>query len=315
MTRNTATSPTNNDTLGGQLINETQGLVLALYPWPFLEKQTSITSAASTATYELPVACKNNQIMSVNFQESSSVIYVVKPVYSAHFWEYLQALNTAASDVPLYYYIKDEQISFYPTISSASKTIQVRYRKIVKDMTQADYTTGTITTATNADETIVGGSTSWTAGMAGNHLRITAAAGASKGDGLWYEISSITDTTNLELVKKYAGTSLSAASAAYTIGEMPAIPGPFHNLLMYRPLAIYYMQNMEELRRADRFWRVYDGGYEAGLSPRVGGLLKQMMNAYSGTTEGVYIPEADDVEPTPGLVNLGDLQNFTGESW
>jgi len=304
LSRNTATSPVNNETLGKSMINESHQTICALRAWTFLETETDITSAASTSSYELPARARSNQVVSVRFEESATVIYPIRPVYSATFWEYLQSLNTAESDVPLYYYIFDEKIHIYPTIASASKTIRVRHRKIVKDMTQDNYFTGTITTATNGDETIVGDSTVWTNGMAGNYLRITAAAAAAKGDGYWYEIDSITDNTNLELVKNYAGTTLAAASAAYTIGEMTLLPVGFEDLTVYRSLALYFMQNNENLQFSDRYWHLYDGGYEAGLSATLGGKLKRLYDSQSGTTEGVYIPESQEAEPHPLNVTM-----------
>lgn len=190
--------------------------------------------------------------------------------------------------------------------------MRLRYYQKGKDMTQADYTTGTITTATNGDETIVGDSTVWTAGMAGNWMRITAGAAASLGDGQWYEIDSITDNTNLELVKTYGGTSISSASANYTIGEMPLIPGAFHDIILWRALAIYYDQN-PDAGESSKYWMRYDGGYEAGLSPRMGGMLKRMFETEAGTGAAAYMPPygASHKELDPNLFP----RDLTAEDW
>jgi len=316
--RNVATSPINYTTLFKAQINETEGEVLSLFAWPFLDLTTNLTSVASQNSYELPINCRNNQINSVNFQVSSTERYLPKPVYDASFWEYLQSLGTSASDVIQYYYIYDEKIYLYPAPSSASKTIQVRHRKIHRDMTQDDYTTGTIVSATNASATIEGtGTPAWNTGLAlysNIYLRITRTTGAKTGDGFWYEISSITDADTLVLVKPYAGTTFATGTAAYIIGEMPLIPGGFQDLLIWRPLAIYYMQNEEDQNRADRFWMMYDGGYEAGRSLRGGGLLGRMMEAYSGTTEGIYLDKLPSSE-----VDASDLiirnRGYAGEGW
>src|SRR3990167_1093355 len=90
LSRNTATTPVNNDTLGGQLINESEAIVLSMFPFPFLEDTANLTSVASQESYELPVRVKNNQVIAVRFEESSTVIHRAKPINSWEYWEYLQ---------------------------------------------------------------------------------------------------------------------------------------------------------------------------------------------------------------------------------
>ena len=198
-----------NTTIAKQHINESQHHIIGSAfngEWPFLERTRDLTSVASTATYELPADCR--KIESVQFQNSSTDLYNPEPVESADHLEYLLRLNLAASNQPQYFYHdrRLNQIIFIPTISSASKTMRIRYRRIVKDMVQADYTTGNITTWTNGDDDVTGSSTSWTTGMAGDYIRITATAAAAGGDGLWYEIESIGSATALVTVKNYLGT-------------------------------------------------------------------------------------------------------------
>ena len=289
-------------------------MILSLFNWPFLEDTANLTSVASQEAYELPINLRNNQVTAVRFEQSSSLVYRPKPVQSPQFWEYLQSLATSDSDVTEYYYVQENQLLLYPKPATASKTIRVRFKKIATDMTREDYTTGTISDLTNGDDDVTGGSTTWTAGMVGMYLRITKASAAGAGDGFWYEIESRSANTAIVLVKNYAGTTLAAASAAYTIGELPLIPEPYHNLLVWRPQMVYYMQNAEDMGRAQRFAMIYDGGHEMGIAPQTGGLLKRMMDAYSGTQEGMYLEPLDISEPTPGMVNLTN-HDWIGEGW
>ena len=319
-TRSGATSPVNYTTLFKALVNETQSIILPLFPFPFLEKTTNLTSVASQQSYELPINCKNNQIIDFNFQVSATEIYRPKPVQSSKFWEYLQSLGTSDSDVIQYYYIYDEKIFLYPKPATGSKTMQVRHRITHRNMTQDDYTTGTIITTTNGGTGVIGTATpNWAGGLSPEatlHIRITKTASdsAKSGDGRWYEIASITDDTNIILVKPYQGTSIVSGTAAYTIGELPLIPEPFPNLLIWRSLAIYFMQNEEDMVRADRYWMMYDGGYEAGRSPVIGGGLKRILEAYSGTQEGVYIEPLQEKELTIQDLSIKD-RDYSGENW
>ena len=95
---------------------------------------------------------------------------------------------------------------------------------------------------------------------------------------------------------------------------MSVIPEPYQDLLTFRPLAIYFDQNAEELNRADRFWMMYDGGYEIGKSKTVGGLLGKMMNDFSGVGEGVFLDNLQDKEPSLSDLSIKNY-DFEGESW
>src|SRR3990167_7992465 len=156
-------------------------------------------------------------------------------------------------------------------------------------MTADDYTTGTITTWTNGDDDITGGSTVWTAAMVGRYIRITS-------DGIWYEIESRSANTAIVTVKNFLGTSIAAGSEAYTIGEMPEIPEGYEDLLLYRPLALYNMAPQREGALADRYWMMYDGGFERGLSPNVGGMLKRLQNEYFSKEEGISFVGSEDLD-------------------
>lgn len=295
-------------------INTTQQLVLSQFPGKFLEKTSDLTTVASQQAYELPIDCRNNQIMEVEMVISTTLMYRPKIVESAKYWEYLLSRAVGTSDVTQFVYIYDEKIYLWPTPTTASYTTRVRHRKISVDMNADDYVVGNVLTATLASAAIVGDTTPtvWSAGMAGRYLRITKAAAANKGDGFWYEITSVTDGTHLTLVKPYAGTSVTVA-AAYTIGEMPVIPEPYQDLLVYRPLMIYYTMNEESETRARLMAFQYDGGYELGLSPRVGGLLGKMMDDLSGSGEGVFLENRQAEEPSLSDLSIKNY-DYTGET-
>ncbi len=287
-------------------VNDTNQSIL-FRQWPFLETTKTLTTVASQQGYYIPNTLA--KVASV-FITIGSVIYRPKPVENLKAWEYLNALRIAvSSNITQFYYRRGEQILLWPIPQSAGNTITITGREKVQDLSLDDYTTGTIVTATNGDETITGSGTSWATGSIGNHMRIAYTAG----DYSWYKISSVTDTTHLELIKPYAGTGIVAGSATYTIGEFSQIPGEYQNLLIYRPLAIYYA-SLENLEMANMYWRMYDGGFEAGLSSNIGGLLNKMIQERGENFEGVYMDEMQPVDPsTQDLI----IKNFgySGESW
>jgi len=173
------------------MINETQHLILDGYRWPFLEATQNLTSVAAQVSYDLKV--DTGRVMNARLEASSTVTHIARPVESNDEWEALDALNSADSDVITRFYIRQDEkkIHFEPAPATSSKTIRVRYRKKVPDMTQADYSTGTIVTTTNGGTGVVGtGTPNWVGGLSPEatlHIRITKTASddAKSGDGRW----------------------------------------------------------------------------------------------------------------------------------
>lgn len=301
----TEVTSTANKTFGKGLINATQTIVLAYAPFRFLEYTDTVDSVDGTNNYQLPAHMMKVTNVTVTV---GTVVYRPKPTEDPDFWNYLQSLGTDESDVAQYFYQYNGKLYIWPTCASDGNTITFRGRKRTRELSLDDYTTGTLLTATAGDETIAGNGTTWVTGTTENHLRIDLPAGDYK----WYEIDSITSTTALELVKPYEGASIATGTGTYTIGEMSIIPGEYHDLLLWRPLALYFMQNAQNQSRADRFWMMYDGGFERGLSPNVGGLMKIMMDQELEQTEGAFL------EPTESVVEdieKYEIDSITGEGW
>jgi hypothetical protein len=242
---------------------------------------------------------------------AGGTVYRPKPVEDAGFWNYLQSLNSGESDVCQYYYRMGNLVYLYPTPATTGSTITIKGRKRGKELSQDDYTTGTIVTATATDQTIVGDSTVWTGRNPCDNqfIRIDGVTG----DYRWYEIDSITNATNLELVKPYEGASIAAGTETYTIGEFSLIPAEYHDLMLWRPMAIYFSQNEQDVNRGDRFWLMYDGGYERGLSSVRGGLLGQMMKNELQKNEGMYLEPSGNTRQSINDFEINDKIN--GESW
>jgi len=292
-----------------QNINDTQGLVLSAAPWPFLEYNGTKTTIDGTNYYQIPNTLR--KINTVIVTTAGGTIYRPTPIEDAGFWNYLLSLNSGESDVCQYYYRLGNLLYLYPTPATTGSTITIKGRKRGKELSQDDYTTGTIVTATITDESIVGSGSSWlTRKPCDNQfLRIDGVTG----DYRWYEISSITSDTALELVKPYEGASIAAGTETYTIGEFSLIPEQYHDLMIYRPLALYFSQNEQDVNRADRYFMLYDGGFERGLSPVRGGLLGQMLKNELQKNEGMYLDPSPDTTQNINDFRIDD--HIGGESW
>lgn len=282
-------SDTTNTALLTQLWNDSVRTVCNLRggKWKFLESTTSVSTVADQQAYYIPARVR--KIIDLYITVGTTK-YLPTPIYDPETWNLILATNLASSDVPMYYYVQNNQVLIYPAPATSSNTITIRGRQTVRDSLIADYTTGTIVSVANGGTAVVGSGTTWTAAMAGRFIRITNSSTANKGDGYWYEILSSGSATTITLAAPYEGTAIAAGAAAYTIGEMTPLPEAYDMAPIYRAIAMYQQIN-DPLHSASYvpWWRLYDGGQEAGLSSVPGGLVAQMLENEGESTEGAYI--------------------------
>jgi hypothetical protein len=253
---------TNNDgstnlTLGDTLLNENIRKVLGAVSWPFLEYERTYTTVADQQFYDLPADL--DKLIDVTITVGT-IIYRPLQVASWDDWREYNSTTGVTSDNPSYFFVKTgadgPQVGFWPIPATSGNTITIVYQKLYRDMTKSDYEVGTITTVTNGGTTITGSGSSWDASMAGRWIRIDY-GGANSGDGIWYQIESVTSATELELSRPYLGTAIAAGSATYTIGDVMPIPEKYQMLPIYGAANDYWMMESDP-SRADRFLNMYD---------------------------------------------------------
>lgn len=264
--RNLFGNLTNNDaaanlTLGDTLINESIRELITLRQWDFRETTSTLSTVASQQAYQLPADV--GKLLNL-YVTVSSTRYNPTQVTSRDQWDRINSNTSVTSDIPEFFFIFNNKVEFYPTpASSTSNAITFVYERIFRDLSVADYTTGTITTATAASTAIVGDSTVWTAQMVGRVFRITHTDTANTGDGRWYKIASRSSNTAIVLTEPYIGTSISGGSAAYTIGDASIIPEAHQRIPVYRAAEIYFTSIQPQPRRADMYKALYGEGIKA----------------------------------------------------
>lgn len=282
----TNNSSTANLAVGDTLINAAIREVLRSRNWHFLNKTDStLTTTASTQFYRLPYDLA--QVLTVTVA-IGSFVYQPREAPSREFW---QALNktTYTSTYPEYYYVYDGQIGLWPTPSSTGNTVTIYYKRTVKDLSIGDYSTGSVVSVSNGGTAVVGSGTSWTAKMAGRYIRITDSDTANTGDGFWYEIASVSSSTALTLVRPYGGTSISAGTAAYVIGQASLIPEDYQDLPVHKAVQVYFTSIQPEPARAKVYSDLYNQGYS------------EMVSQEAAPTISPVIDEGFGVPPNPNL--------------
>lgn len=245
----TSDSSTTALSLAKTYINDSVHKILSLADWNFNKSYKDYTTTASQSEFEKPYnAAKVSEV----FVYTGGIWYVPKEVKSDSLWRKITYVDVEA-DVPSFWHISDEtgNIEIYPTHSSASDTVRINFTKRVRDMSVADYTTGTVTTVAD-DQTITGAGTTWVDKMEGRWIKVTSTTSVI-GD-IWFEIESVTDTTHLEIKENMPEA---AAGASYTIAEMIPFMEGFEDIALWYALDKYYQmrEKVTLAREYERMWK------------------------------------------------------------
>ena len=257
-------------------------------PWPFLLKTNTQSTVASTQFYNLPFNFSKLAGGGVTVTVSSTK-YTPKEAPGVDFWNKLNQSTTVESNIPEWFFVLNGQLGLWPIPSTAGNTITYTFKVRVKDLSIADYSTGAVGTATSGTTIVFGSASSWTVKMAGRWLRITDANSASAGDGEWYEIDTISSATAL-LKRNYAGETIGAVNAAYTIGQMSLLPEGFEDAPVYEAAAI----------RMARLDANLAASYKAIADEKIRGLIEQFSNLTDDVTVD-HSEDRDSVMPNPNF--------------
>lgn len=196
------------------------------------------THTVRTSQYILPAYTRKPESV---FVTVGSYRYIPKEVATRREWDRLNETRIN-SDIATHYFIYDGKLLLYPQPSTADSVVTINARRIHKDLSIADYTTGTVDVVTKNSAAVTGSSTVWTDSFVGRWLRVTPSSTATaNGDGIWYEIAARTSDTAIVLIRSYSGNTLATgAAAAYTIGEVGLLPEQYQILPVYESLKIYF---------------------------------------------------------------------------
>lgn len=265
-------------TLADTLINQEEKRILSSQAWGFLEKQFTTTTTASTTFTVIPQYVDRVSSVTVTV---GSYTYSPQECPSREAWDRLN-MTTVTSDVPQWWFVYDGKVGLYPTPASSSNTITINSKRLAKDLTIADYTTGGVITTVVGSATVTGTGTTWATSMAGRWLRITESDTANKGDGFWYQILSVASTTSLTLVRPYAGTAITAGNAAYTIAQCSLLPEQYQDLPIYGAARTYFTSANPDNTRA----QLYDGMYQK--------MYKMLEEDYGNKNQSCVIDDGEE---------------------
>ncbi len=211
---------------------------------------TTSISALGVQSYPLPanVSKIRNGTITVG-----QLVYSPAPVNSIQEWTALNALPYSSS-IPAYFFIYNRQINFWPIPSASNQIITLNCQITVPDMTYEDNTTGTFATTgmVVGSNAVVGNGTAFnvlptTTDLTAANLFITATP--PNGDGLAYQIQSVTDATHLTLIKPVISAP-NINGGSLLIGQYPLLDENFHDAIVYGALRVYYSSIVKD---ADKY--------------------------------------------------------------
>ena len=223
-----------------EINNTVSSLTNLLKEYKLQPTPSSVATVAGTQYYDYPAGFSKLESARIDV---GSITPPLEVVNSQARWDYLTQLDVS-SGFPTAIFPRQYDFGLYPT-PSAIYTVYLTGSFYPIYMTADDYNTGTIT-LTNADATVIGSGTTFTSAMAGRFL-VQSDSNGDPNDN-WYKIDTFTDTTHVELIRNYSGTT--ASSLNYIIGQSPEIPEELHDFIPYDVASKYYMIWKKDFKQA-----------------------------------------------------------------
>jgi len=214
------------------------------------QQPSTNTTVAGTQYYSYPPGIVSTDDVVITI---GNVLYPLQTIYSQHSWDLLNAIQFQGTSIPQFLFPRRGDYGIWP-IPQDAYTITFYYFLRDRNLSIADYTTGTVdVTSGDATITATGGAT-FIPAMIGRWFTVTT--DTNTGQGYWYRILTYTDSTHMELDRTYVGAT--GTSLSYIIGQTPEIPEEGHILLVDGPTADYYagLRNSPDSANwfDNRFW-------------------------------------------------------------
>ena len=195
------------------------------------QNTTTMETVIDQQYYDYPLGIMNIEDVVI---QVGNVNYPLDIINSQHNWDLLNAIQVQASAIPQFIfprspYLTKEQgggFGIWPIPQQENDiTFNKHYRD--RDLSIADYTTGTVSVTSDDSEIVGAGGATFTAAMVGRWFQVTSET--NTGQGYWYLISAFVDATHLTIVPAFVGAT--GSGLTYRIGQVPLIPDEGHIIL------------------------------------------------------------------------------------
>lgn len=219
----------------------------------FNERSYTTPTVSQQQFYYLPPQFRKMIDVTVTI---GGVIWTTKPAPSREYWDWLNVI-TFYQDFPSFHFIYNgNQVGIFPIPASAGNLITMNYQTRIRDLSQPDYTTGTVAVTNGSPNVTFTGST-----LVGDMGNMWIQFALPLGDGNWYQISSVNVGAGTAiLLNPYQGPTSSGIS--FIIGDVPILPEDYQDLPLYRALEVYFTSIVPDKQRSELYRGLYERGYE-----------------------------------------------------
>jgi hypothetical protein len=262
----------------------------------------SLSGATATPTQYFPLPAGQVSIEAV-YITIGTLKYPLKQLNDENKWNEINAIPFQPTTYPQYYLPRRDDFGVWP-IPQTSYPGSISYHYRDRNLSVADYATGTVTVTNNSTQ-ITGSGTTFTAAMVGRWFTVTDTTVG--GQGYWYRVGSYTSGTVINLDKAWSGTT--SSGAAYNIGETPELPEEGHMVLVYGATADFYSNLKNDETTAakweNRFWTgdPNNTNRKFGDNDVIGGVIG-LVNKYTDRNESHVIQRNISIG-YPGLKAFG----------
>lgn len=245
-----------------RMANVINGLTTLTWDAPLTSNATADITLGAQQFYPMPPNYSKLKTITITV---GNLQWTPTEILTRQEWDQLNVFPYYA-DIPCNFYIypggdKSGQIGIWPIPSTTGNLITFNYKFRVPDLSLADYTTPGTASVTAGSYNIVGTATSFVPSTNVQNESRWIKFDQPNGDNLWYQIVKVNSTISATLYRQYQGVTISGASAGtYTIGQMPLLQEDFHDLLVYRPLMIYFSSVGNDKAKAELYSRLYADG-------------------------------------------------------
>lgn len=208
----------------------------------FTRKSKTADLVADQQYYQLPPdAIKPMGVVAT--VDSSSEKYPLKQIRSETEWRAINSNTQTGNWITFYFVRGSDEIGLYPIPSdTVTDGLEVYYAPRDRDLSQADFSDGTVTVS-EGDATVTHSGTGFTSAMVGRAFKVTDGS-----DGHAYRVASLTNSSTIELEEPYIG--ISGSGKSFKIGETYVFPDEFHDAPIDYALARFFEQADNENRAA-----------------------------------------------------------------
>lgn len=244
----------------------------------FSRKQQFADVVEGQSIYQTPIDCV--RIIGVTISISGTYKQPVKEIRSEFEWRQITSYPYNSNWPAFYFMIGNDEFEVWPTASqNVANGIRFYYQQQDHDLSVDDIVSTALSptqtcTMANGSVTVTSTGSTFTTQLKGLWFQLTGVT-----DLTWYEIVDVPTSATLTLKSAFVGPS--GSSLNFRVGQLPIIPGEYHDAIVNYALYLFFSGKGNE-NRANQHLGLYNNA------------IDDAVQQYASSTEGNII--TDDLD-------------------